>query len=183
MSDKTYQYFPNKDGIDHINAYSKGKTRLGMMLSNFYESPFTLDDIGSFHSIEGLWFWLKTGNDNLRLLSGAEAKNYGSDLTVTNLNSDSKEFKYQILRAVWAKITTNDELCGLLKQSNLPITHYYVRKDVFQEEYAVPIKQHGWEWKAIEVFREYLKAGKEPKSFYSIVDIEEPNSQHQIGLF
>jgi hypothetical protein len=33
------------DGVDHINVYSKGKTELGRMLSNFYPSPFTLREM------------------------------------------------------------------------------------------------------------------------------------------
>lgn len=179
----SYPYKPGQDGIDHINAYSRSKSRLGVMLSNFYESPINLGEKGSFQSIEGLWFWLKTGDEKLRFLSGPEAKKYGSELPVTGLNSNSREFKFHILRAVWEKINTNPEIKDLLTKSSLPIVHYYVRKDTFENEFAVPVKQHDWEWNAIEVFRDYLQTGREPKSFYSIVDIEEPYQQQQFGLF
>ena len=33
---------PSKDGIDHINIYSKGKTELGKYLSNFTYAPIKL---------------------------------------------------------------------------------------------------------------------------------------------
>jgi hypothetical protein len=32
---------PTTDGIDHINIYSKGYTKLGRLLSNFTKSEFT----------------------------------------------------------------------------------------------------------------------------------------------
>jgi len=36
---------PEEDGITHINIYSKGKTDLGRMLSNFAKLPFILKHI------------------------------------------------------------------------------------------------------------------------------------------
>jgi hypothetical protein len=40
-----------KDGIDHINVYSKGKTPLSRFLSNFAEADLETED-GNFASIE-----------------------------------------------------------------------------------------------------------------------------------
>lgn len=36
----TMNFKPEMDGIDHINVYSKGKTELGKLLSNFARTPF-----------------------------------------------------------------------------------------------------------------------------------------------
>ena len=51
---------PATDGINHINIYSKGKTEVGRILSNFntpffkYETPH-----GKFRSLEGYYHWLR----------------------------------------------------------------------------------------------------------------------------
>ncbi len=46
-----------KDGVDHINIYSKGKTSLGRFLSNFVQADIETED-GDFASVEGYWYWL-----------------------------------------------------------------------------------------------------------------------------
>lgn len=51
---------PNKDGIDHINIYSKGKTALGKFLSNFTQCDVETKH-GEFGSIEAYWYWLLAG--------------------------------------------------------------------------------------------------------------------------
>jgi hypothetical protein len=48
---------PKKDGIEHINIYSKGRTALGIFLSNFTQCDLETED-GEFSSIEGYWYWL-----------------------------------------------------------------------------------------------------------------------------
>jgi len=53
-----------EDGVTHINIYSKGRTTLGQMLSNFEDSPFTCED-GNFRSIEDYWYWLSVDNRTL----------------------------------------------------------------------------------------------------------------------
>lgn len=50
-------YDPLKDGIDHINIYSKAKTALGLFLSNFAQCDLETED-GEFSSIEAYWYWL-----------------------------------------------------------------------------------------------------------------------------
>ena len=48
-------YKPLNDGVDHINIYSRGKTQLGRMLSNFYLSPFNHPVYGGFNTVEGFY--------------------------------------------------------------------------------------------------------------------------------
>lgn len=66
------------DGITHINVYSKGKTELGRLLSNFSHTPFYGNDI-LFNSVEGWWQWFTTGKeyDYLKYLYGFKAKKRG----------------------------------------------------------------------------------------------------------
>lgn len=128
---------PKEDGISHINIYSKGKTTLGKFLSNFANTPFECQD-GKFESIEGYWYWLCSPavpnfvRDNLRLLSGYEAKSYGksailrcNELGLSTAPIDAS-FKLKIMDAIKIKLVTNNSRFEEFKNSTLPFTHYYV---------------------------------------------------------
>jgi len=52
------------DGVTHINIYSKGKTKLGRLLTNFAHTPFTHAEYGQFASVEGFWYWIRDGKDS-----------------------------------------------------------------------------------------------------------------------
>lgn len=52
------KYDPKMDGVTHINIYSKGKTQLGRVASNFAYFPFEIPNDGRFSSVEGYWHWL-----------------------------------------------------------------------------------------------------------------------------
>lgn len=112
------------DGIDHINVYSKGKTDLGRWLSNFAESPFEHPCHGHFQSVEGYWYWLKTGqrHDSLRLLSGCHAKRKGRSYSTIHCD----DFKYYIEIALYSKVIQHPEWHEPIRNSTLPFTHYYV---------------------------------------------------------
>jgi predicted NAD-dependent protein-ADP-ribosyltransferase YbiA (DUF1768 family) len=115
---------PSKDGIDHINVYSKGATKLGRFLSNFAYSPIETED-GHFDSIEGYWYWLGCKLDVLRTVHGWEAKRLGRELGSPDWQ-DSAEFKRKILAALETKIETNEALKSALRACLLPLKHYYV---------------------------------------------------------
>lgn len=123
-------YSQSLDGTTHINVYSRGKTHLGQMLSNFAETPFNHPRYGRFSSIEGLWYWLsvpaeKEGRDGLRDKSGFAAKKLGRSLRGEDWN-DSPEFKRDITLGIFAKLAIRPELVADLKASTLPLVHYYV---------------------------------------------------------
>lgn len=122
---------PNKDGIDHINVYSKGKTELGKLLSNFAHTPFfvLLEENGEsydveFQSVEGYWYYLLTGDENLLDLHGFKAKEYGKSL----LNEDTKEnvAKDELKLAYEAKLAYHSKIKEMLLKNELPLKHYYV---------------------------------------------------------
>lgn len=125
------------DGVDHINVYSKGKTPLGVYLSNFTEFKFDIPELGDaeFSSVEALWyylgfedFWGQPEVEALRPLSGFQAKKYGQALRLKwGYRQDNKEFFQNcILEATAAKIIFNPRMKKLYMDNNLPFVHYYV---------------------------------------------------------
>lgn len=117
----------DRDGIDHVNIYSKGKTELGRFLSNFAHSPINTED-GSFNSIEGYWYWLSSRDDKLRQLSGWQAKSYGRSISAKDW-FDDEIFKEKIRKAIFIKINNNPTMLKQLQELELPLQHYYVYGD------------------------------------------------------
>ena len=132
------------DGIDHINVYSRGKTKLGRWLSNFTEEPIETED-GKFQSIEGYWYWIGTGKDILRGVSGYEAKRIGRALTVKN-KLPRKEFRRKIKKAFSLKLKANKAMLKKFMKSTLPLVHYYVEGG----ERMVFIPKHYWLFEFME---------------------------------
>lgn len=118
---------PNDDGITHINIYSKGNTKLGRFLTHFARTPFQHPVYGNFESVEGLWYFLKTGmKDNyLKSLFGYAAKEHGKKLAVVPLEN----FDQLINEANRIKLDTYPEIRKAIKESSIPFTHYYVFGD------------------------------------------------------
>lgn len=146
MSDKID---PKKDGITHINVYSRGKTDLGQMLSNFTYSPFECED-GRFNSVEGYWYWLGHKEEAFKTLYGFKAKSFGKMLGEPKYNS--KTFKEKIKKALKAKLEWNIVLKEELKKSTLPLIHYYVFND-----HVVRPKKFDWIIEEWESLRKELK--------------------------
>lgn len=143
----------NDDGITHINIYSQGKTKLGKMLSNFYDSDFIHPQYGKFKTVEGLWYWLRTGKTHIefRGMSGFKCKEFGR---TKSGNSDfviNEKFKKDILIGIETKIQSNRELLNLFKSSKLPFEHYYVNDDNIKK-----LPQYNWIVEGIEEIRKKL---------------------------
>lgn len=119
---------PKEDGVLHINIYSKGATELGKLLSNFSKTPFTHPEHGNFQSVEGYWYWLKSGvcEDTLRSLSGFKAKEFGKTLDIVLC----EEFEQNIITAIQCKLRQNKDLLKMLIESTLPFEHYYWYGDI-----------------------------------------------------
>lgn len=146
---KKYRY----DGIDHINIFSKGTTKLGQLLSNFACTPFTHWKFGKFDSVEGFWYWLGTRDDKLRGLWGYDAKKYGQSIDKKLFKElPTKVFRKYIRQAIAAKINQNHLLKQLLIDSVLPFDHYYLYGGI---KTALP--QYKWIVDWIEQQREYWK--------------------------
>lgn len=143
---------PEKDGITHINVYSKGRTELGRLLTNFAYTPFECED-GHFDSVEGYWYWLGCGDDRLRYLYGFKAKKLGRELRAPDWQEDP-EFKVKICRAIEIKIETHRDIFELMKTSELPFVHYYVSKTGITE-----VPQGKWIMEALENIRYWIQQG------------------------
>ena len=125
---------PNNDGIDHINIYSKSKNRLGFFLSHFPRTPFEHPEYGNFESMEGFWYYAKTGfkHQYLRGLWGNEAKAFGKKLEIIQ----NPDFLSIIKSANLAKLNAYRHQYNALIASELPFTHYYVFGDWRMEKGA-----------------------------------------------
>lgn len=127
FTDKPLIRFPwdvTQDGIDHINVYSKGKTELGRLLTNFSNVGFYHPGFGKFASVEGFWYWAATGmkHDQLRNLVGFKAKEEGRKHP--KVQNDS--FHQHIEEAIRFKIEQDPDLFNKFIESTLPFAHYYV---------------------------------------------------------
>lgn len=111
---------PKSDGKTHVNIFSRSKTQLGRLLSNFANTPFTYQGI-SYKSVEGCLYFHRTENKKLINLHGSAAKKLGSQLEEKRVESR------ELLKAwLYAKIFANPEIIELLLKNKLPFTHYYV---------------------------------------------------------
>jgi hypothetical protein len=118
---------PDDDGITHINAASKGRTKLGKDLSNFANYPIEHTKHGHFDSLEGMWYWLLSNQqfDELRTVSGYPAKQLGESLMEgKEFVIDESTFKEDILEGLRCKLRQHKKLLKMLVDTNLPITHY-----------------------------------------------------------
>ena len=135
-------FLPENDGLDHINVYSKSRSKLGRMLSNFAHTPITINEI-RFESVESWWYWKKMNNINnsslfplfiqfqllkIRTLVGKYAKAYFRE----NYKEDSKQFnpsRQELKETYLQKLIEHPEIKKILIENTLPIDHYYMMFD------------------------------------------------------
>jgi hypothetical protein len=117
----------SKDGVDHINIYSRGETKLGRGLSHMASIGFDLPEDGHFNTLEGYWYWLSTGrrHEEFRALGGFECKKMGRQMPRITL----ADFQSRIKIANRAKIMGCPELLRDVIESYLPFEHYYTYGD------------------------------------------------------
>lgn len=157
-----YESFqPKNDGIDHINCYSKAKTELGQLCSNLAHTPFVHPEDGAFESIEAYWYWLtfKASHDELRHLYGFEAKKAGARLKKETLKENIPHvpfFEKKIKQAILYKFEQNAHLAEILKESTLPLTHYYYWPGKNDDDAKIIYPGYSWITDYIDDIREYL---------------------------
>jgi hypothetical protein len=154
---------PAKDGVEHLNVYSKAKTELGQMLSNFAFTPFKHPQYGHFASMEAFWYWLSTGkkHDNLRRLYGLSAKMAGRKLD----RVESKTFREEICEAIQLKIAQSYEIQSHMKSTiPLPLLHYYVYPYGTTHGRVVPKPEHTWQLEPVAATWVRLYAQAHPQA-------------------
>lgn len=142
---------PMMDGVDHVNAYSRGRTELGRYLSNFAHAPVRTVD-GTFASIEAYWHWLGVpaaagdAKEALRRLHGADAKKRGRELRRKFGTCQVPDFELRIRLAVRAKLAQAPHLVAD-EAATLPVAHYYVSRDgrVIDQTGAFPWLVEVWQ--------------------------------------
>lgn len=115
---------PFNDGLDHINIYSRSRSELGRLLSNFARTAFTHPEYGYFASMEAYWYWCKSGkmHDRIRRTVGSYAKSMGRNLPFVF----NPKFNEDIDSGLTAKLQCNPTIQAMLRESTLPFMHYYV---------------------------------------------------------
>lgn len=116
------------DGVDHINAYSKGKTALGRFLTHFYKHPVHTQQYGSFASIENLWQWLNYEREELRDCEPHMAKMIPKRKKYYKLRTSPYTVaacRQIIIQAHIQKLKENPEMAELFVNNALPVVHYY----------------------------------------------------------
>lgn len=154
MTDDIIEYNPDEDGITHINAANKGKTKLGKSMSNFGHFPFVHPKHGSFWCVEAYWYWILTGKqfDELRTISRYPSKQLGDELLKANPREHgfTEEEQEDILEALRCKLRQNKDLLNMLVKSDLPIVHYnWYGKDGKYKIYMYP----DYQWFVDEIIR------------------------------
>lgn len=149
---------PSKDGTDHINCWTKGRTSLGRELSNFAFRPFKHPEYGSFGSVEAFWYWLATGrqHDSLRPLSSFSAKSSGKAFPIVEMDKD--EFRKQVCIAIRCKLEQHPDLMKAFLESTVPFKHYFVYgKDAIRDN-----AHHEWQTDYLGELRAELQAAQKP---------------------
>jgi hypothetical protein len=112
------------DGVDHINTTYCSNTNLGVFLSNGYKYPITIDEMGQFQCIDGLWFYLLTGNDHLRYAVGGTPRKLASQCPGKPICT-KEEFMLIIKAAVNNKIQSS-QFRRTFMNCKLPFVDYYM---------------------------------------------------------
>ena len=133
------EFLPEGDGIDHVNVYSKSRSKLGRTLSNFAHTPFTLGE-NRFETVESWWYWTKMNKINaanlfptfteeqmieMKSKIGKEAKTMFRNLYKDDSSSYSPT-KDELKAAYLQKLLEHPEIEKLLLENNLPLAHYYM---------------------------------------------------------
>lgn len=151
---------PDDDGKTFINVYSKGQTHLGRALSNFSPTPFKHPIYGHFASMEGYWYWIKTGKQHhqLKRLYGHSAKSAGTKL----MSVHNPDFQKTILEGIECKILQTPEIMEAFRtKPPMPLEHYYVFGVI--EKKVVPKEEHRWQLNAMKALWEKVYGETHPE--------------------
>ncbi|MCK9234785.1 MAG: hypothetical protein M0R77_00560 [Gammaproteobacteria bacterium] len=145
------------DGEDHINIHPiYAETELGKMLSMHDYTPFTHPVLGTFSTLIGYWFYIKTKgmSDDFRLgRDGKAFRKKAGEMQQFRLEN----FQEYILDGYYEMISQNENVKELFLASTLPFTQYWISSKVR----AVP---PGLEFinSGLHSLRENMKLGIEP---------------------
>ncbi len=141
------------DGVDHLNIWESGKTKLGKFLAIASPNPFVHPVFGPFNSVECFWHYIRSQerDDRLRTMSSAAVRKFSRRLKTAH----TPNFYAVIMYAVWHKLSTNKQMIERLRTNDLPLDMYYIFRDS-----GLPIRSTSIVW-MMPGFVEIEKAVKE----------------------
>lgn len=147
-----FPFGPGTDGVDHINIYSKGATSIGRAMTNMSAIPVTVPGEGTFQSVEAYWYWVSTGmtDDRFKTVDHFQAKLIGKDMK----RIPRDDFQDKIKKAIKLKLDQyNPRMKRALKNTTLPLTHYYH----YGDDKSVGYTRYDWVIDYITELREYYQ--------------------------
>lgn len=114
-----------RDGGDHINVASAGATQLGRALSLRYNRRFMHPLLGSFASVNNIWYFLlaETPSDEMRMIN--------DHARLTSLVKCSggerrfvENFRAMLIHSVWVMLLNHPDLMRMMAESSLPFDCY-----------------------------------------------------------
>lgn len=115
------------EGVDHININAQSNLMIGKMLDPVYVSVFHYKHIGRFASVMGLWYWLRSEDqdDVYRQLVAYRLKRYAD--SKSSRGNYVPNFKAIIAKATWMKIKDNRLLREEIKKLDptIALISYY----------------------------------------------------------
>lgn len=138
----------SKDGINFINIYSNGNTLLGRQLTNMFSYTFSYGNI-TFNSVEQAWHYYKFLNKKPKVAEEILlAKNPYDCKKLAKIHNSSDiseyvqsvEFKVIIENLIRKRLSTDQNLQVLLRNSTLPFEHYYVYNGTISDQ----SKKYSW---------------------------------------
>ena len=154
------------DAVDHINIHNDAKTKLGRFLDMNSNTPFVHPELGTFHSVGGLWHYIQTSPlvEEYRILTGAQLRRKVATLRdEARFNGDNpnvphqkkiKGFRTIVADALWYKVTQNEEIVTLMAESVLPFEHYFTQGELDIRQYP---SEGYWIVAAYEEIRRVIK--------------------------
>lgn len=148
---------PKRDGIDFINVYSRGNTKLGRFLSNMYYAPIDTP-YGRFDTIEGYWHYLALPDncpdkEQLMTVDGFHARKIGQALREQYGTVERDDFETLISAALLEKLSshTDDWVEEYGKTDKLPLEHYYATDN---ERAIELLNKYKWMFDIVDTYME-----------------------------
>lgn len=114
-----------RDGGDHINVASAGATQLGRALSLRYNRRFMHPLLGSFASVNNIWYFLlaETPSDEVRMINDHArltelVKRTGGERRFV------ENFRAMLIHSVWVMLLNHPDLMRMMAESTLPFDCY-----------------------------------------------------------
>jgi hypothetical protein len=162
------------DGVDHLNIWESGRTKLGKFLAPAAPVAFMHPVFGPFNSIESFWHYIRNEerDDRLRSMPPITARKYARRLHSAHIPN----FYAVIMDAIWYKLAANKQMMERFKSNDLPLDMYYI----FRES-GLPIRANSINW-LMPGFNEIEKALKEDRNPNFTFLMSEPADDIYVAL-